>query len=392
MKKLVKIVLLLGCFPFLLLLSGCWDNHELDTLFIVTGIGLDKSEENNEDMNIALQIGKPHSESGGSEESGASSATIIMETKAKTMLEGLNELNRNSSRTMLLPHNQVLILGEDLAKEGIESRIDWFLRSQEARLEVLIMVAEGEAKEVLSAQLQQDQISGMYISRMMQDLSRISDNYEFRMFDFMSRLRDETSSPMAPIISVTGEDDKKGLKIDGLAVFKNDKMIGQLTADEMISYIWSMGSVKRCNITSEHEKGSAVFNIEKLNTKRKMEIKSDGNLKVVFEVDANVEIGELSGFDGLQGQELAATLSQVAEDSIQQRMQDTFKKAQSLNADIYEFGVSMKRRHPDEWEKMKENWDEVFSHIELDIQVKVKLPTTGKIVEPLEIGEGNDEN
>ncbi|MDR0405609.1 MAG: hypothetical protein LBH54_02310, partial [Clostridiales bacterium] len=91
-------------------LTACWDNHELDALFIVTGIALDKSDEPGL-IDITLQISKTKSTSSDSTApDDQKESVILMKTTHKTVMEGLMSFNRNSSRLLLLQHNQVLLI------------------------------------------------------------------------------------------------------------------------------------------------------------------------------------------------------------------------------------------------------------------------------------------
>lgn len=368
-----------------MLLSGCWDNHELDTLFIVTGIALDKAD-NPEQLDIALQIGKPKSNVSDSGESNSQQeSTIQLKTTAYTMMEGLMDFNRDSSRTLLLQHNQVLLLGSALAKQGIKDRIDLFIRDNEARMEVLVMIANGRADEVLSAKLDQEKISGMFLAREMQDLYAVSPYYKIRMLDFVSRLRDGTTSPVAPIVSVEKKDNKQEIKFNGFAVFKDGKMIGHLNNDKVLGYVWAMGNVKQCDVVVDNDLGRAVFQIIKLDSTRSITLRPDGGVRVTLSVDATLSIGELRGFNEKPFKDLMPYLIDLAQSEIRWKITDTYETAQALNADIYEIGTSVHRGYPKEWKKLKNRWNELFPDTELDVQVKVHIPTTGQIVKSLEM-------
>ncbi|MEA4846966.1 MAG: Ger(x)C family spore germination protein [Clostridiaceae bacterium] len=371
----------------MLLLSGCWDNQELDALFIVTGVALDKAHDPGQ-MDITVQIGKTKSNSAEPGKSDSQrNSTILLKTTNSTMMEGLMELNRDSSRDLLLQHNQVLLLGSALAEQGIEDRIDLFLRDQETRMEVLVMVAGGRGEKVLSAKLDQEEISGMYLARAMQDMYSVSPYYKVRILDFVSRLREATFSPVAPIADLNEKDGKQELRIEGLAVFKEDKMIGRLSNSEVLGSIWAMGDVERCGVVVQSDLGRAVFNIAKLETKRDVSLRPDGGVRVTLSVDAILGIGELRGFEGMSFKDLMPYLVELAQNQIREQITDTFETARTLNADIYGFGVSVHRAHPKEWKEMKAYWDELFSETELEVQAKVHLPATGQIIKSLEMEE-----
>ncbi|MEL7621967.1 MAG: Ger(x)C family spore germination protein [Clostridiales bacterium] len=390
---------------FSLLLAGCWDYHELETLFIVMGVGLDQVADSDkeegpdkeagsekgaggEKMDVTLQIGKTQSPATGSSDTGTQkSSAILLKTAKDTTMESIMQLDQDSSRTMLLHHNQVMLLGRDLAKSGIENRIDAFLRNQQMRMEVLVMVADRRAEDILAAELEEEEISSMYLYGMMQDLYNVSPHYKIRMLDFVSRLRDGTSSAVAPIVELVEQEDKERLKLKGMAIFKKDKMVGSLSNQEMQGYIWTMGSVKQGALAAQTDLGRAVFRIVKLEAKRDISLNPNGSIRGTISVYATLALTELRGFSGMTPLELMPYLVTLSENEIKRQIRDAFKVAQGLDADIYRFGLDFHRRHPKVWKTIEEQWDRLFREMELDLQVKVKLPATGQIAKSLEMEE-----
>jgi spore germination protein KC len=382
-KRLVAAIMLL--MTLTVLLSGCWDSHELDAMFIVTGVALDEAASAGQ-MDITLQIGETQQAAAGSSETNSQkSSVILLKSTGNTLLGGLVELNRDSSRKLLLHHNQVLLWGSALAEQGVRKRIDLFMRDQQARMEVPVVVVEGRAEKALAAKLTQEQISGIFIARTLDDLAATSEKYQVRLLDFASRMLDGTSAPLAPIIKVVREDDKQEIKIVGMAVFKGDRMIGRLTNDEVLGYVWSQGNVKKCDVTAANDLGKAVFHIAKLDCKRNVILRPDGGVRVALAVETTLTIGELSGFDGMTPGELMPCLVELAQEEIRQKIVDSFAAARRLNADIFGFGTAVHRKYPKEWKNMKEQWNTLFPDIELNVQVKAHIPGTGKIIRSLEM-------
>lgn len=372
-----------------LLLTGCWDKREIESLFIVTAVGLDTGKEEGE-MEVTFQIGKSKSSTSGKKESsGDESSAILLKSENKTVLEAMEEQNRNSSRTLLLQHNQIILLGDELAGQGVEERLDLFLRNQQARMEVLLMVADGEAGEVLSAELDQETTPGIYLSHMMQDIRRISPHYNVRLLDFVSRLRDGTSAPVAPIVKVEKEEgkDKDKLTVEGLAIFQSDKMVGRLDNDEAMGYLWALGAVRRGTVTAQDDQGLAVLNILKLDVKRRTTLRPDGGVKATLEVDTTLRAGEIQGFKQTPLEELLSTLTTLAQAQIKKQILDTGEIARGLGTDIYGFGRSFHAEHPKEWKALEERWDALFADLELDVQVKVQIPELGQIIKTLGMEE-----
>ncbi|MEA4823106.1 MAG: Ger(x)C family spore germination protein [Clostridiaceae bacterium] len=388
--KITAAVLLLP--TLIILLTGCWDSHELDALFIVTGVAFDEAKDP-EKMDITLQIGKAKSNvATGGKSSSQDNSMIFLKATYDTLLEGLIELDQESSRRLYLPHCQVLVLGEDIAKQGIQNRIDMILRDQKIRLELPVLVAEGRAEKVLTAKLDQEVNTGLYLASVMQELYNMSPYYRVRMLDFVSRMQDGTSSTVAPIATLHKEGTKQEIIIRDLAVFKKDKLAGRLDFDKTMGYLWALGKVRRCNITAKNDSGQAVFTIFELDTTRNVEMKPDGGIRVKLSVNTKLGIGELRGFDSISTEDMMPYLVELAQNQIRAQITDTFETVKVLNTDIYGFGVSVHRAYPKEWKEMKGQWDELFPEIELDVQVKAHLHTIGQIVKSLEMEVDNFED
>lgn len=370
----------------MLLLPGCWDGHEINNLFIVTGLALDTADDP-EKIDITVQIGKTKPSESGTGGSDSGSATILVKTTSSSILEGLMKLNRDTSRTLLLQHNQVLLFGTDFARQGVEEQLDLFLRDQDARMELLVVVVDGRGEDALRLETDQEEISAVYLSRIIEDMGKISSFYKVRIFDFVSRLRDGSVSAVTPLIKLVESEGKTTVELGGMAVFRNDVMVGSLDIYNTLGYIMAMGDLKRCCLEVENEQGEIVFKIANLDTKRDVTLKEDGTVKVTLKILTTMTIGQISGFENMESTELMPYIADLAEKKIAQQISDTYETAKELNADIFCFATSVYRKYPREWEEMKQYWDELFGKTELDIQVEVHLPATGQIVESLEMGE-----
>lgn len=383
MKRLLRAwVCLVLAFSLALPLSGCWDEHELDTLAIVTGIALDRADAQGL-VDLTVQVGKAASGSSASGETNAKDASsLVFKTTCGTILDGLNTLDRDSSRSLFLDHNQVLLFGSSLAQEGLGGDLDLFLRAQESRMEVLVLVTRCPAEDVLKARLSQQNISGLYLANLMAEQYKICPAYRVRLLDFESRLREKTTAPVAPLICLKQTDGETTLSVDGLAVFRADRMIGTLSSDQAEGYIWAMGDVKQGDIPVGCADGTAVFRITALDTDRSVSLREDGSAAVTLNVSATLDVGELDGFANVPQDQLMPRLKALAEEAVRTRILDTFDYVRALDADIYGFGTSVYREYPKQWESMRDRWDSLFPDLALTVNVQARIPYTGETVGP----------
>ncbi len=141
----VKTICLLCILP--LLLSGCWSKRELNELAIVVALGIDKVED---EFEITVQIVDP-SEVSMRQASTQRTPVISYHSRGETIFEAIRKMTTIAARKPYFAHLQVVILGEDLAKEGISDSLDLIARDHEFRKDFdVIMSHEATAKEVLN--------------------------------------------------------------------------------------------------------------------------------------------------------------------------------------------------------------------------------------------------
>ncbi len=376
-------VSLLILFVYILGMAGCWDARELDTLSIVAGVGIDASSRQGE-YDFTLQVGKAQKTKSDGNSGGQDTPYLLMTTTGKTMLLALEQFRFKSSRELFLHPNQVIIFGKDLAGQGIGPVLDMFLRDHESRLEVWALVADGTAKDILSADTKQEPIPAAAIERLMQNASGISKYYGTEMIELFSRLADKGTSTIIPIVKKVEEPGNTGLALSGCAVFNDDKMIGTLNEDETQGYIFAMGDVEDGILDVPMPDGTAVMEISSLSS-HFIPILKDGKVSIELYTDVLLAVGELQGFKNKKMDELLPQIEKAAATQIAQNIANTFAKTQSLKADIYGYGISIYKKYPKEWEKMKDDWDNIYSGIELKLKVQTQLSNTGLVADSLEM-------
>ncbi|MEA4891222.1 MAG: Ger(x)C family spore germination protein [Peptococcaceae bacterium] len=368
-------------------LTGCWDSREIEDQFILTAIAIDVSD-NPGEISVTAQVADITKGESGSGQAGKSgNASIVIKTTGDSLMTCLTEMDRDSSHKLLFHHNQIRVFGMEMARQGIKKHLDMIMRDQKARLEVPLAIVDQRGEEALTATLAEMPISGIYLGEVFENQAKISPQYRVRLLDFVQRLLDDAAAPVIPIIRVEGEGGKQEIKMAGMAVFHNDRMIGRLTNDEALGYILSFDKVKRCNIEVFEGTDRAGLHIASSECKREVTLRQDGGVRVSLMIDAAAELGQVYGFKKMKPPELLKHLEKLAQEEIKDKITGCFLTAQGLDADIFGFCTMVSKKYPGQWSGMKDRWDQVFSDIELSVQVKVKLSGTGQIVQSLEMEE-----
>lgn len=111
----------------MLVLPGCWSNIELEQRAMVAGLGVDRSP--NGRLLVTAQIVRPElvaqrrgtGQGGGGEEP----AVFVLSAEARTVVEATRIVSKDLGRDLFFPYLEVLVVGEGLAREGMEPVVDW---------------------------------------------------------------------------------------------------------------------------------------------------------------------------------------------------------------------------------------------------------------------------
>lgn len=379
-RKLTIILIL--CFFMLPALSGCLGGREINDLEIVIGMGVDKDKDTGKIL-ITAQVVKEEAAGRSPEGGGGGKAYWNVSSKGNSVFDAIRQITHKTGNRLFVSHNHVVIFGNDLAAEGLEKYIDFFLRAHEMRPTAIILVAEGRAADVMDAKPETEKFPALNISKLVKTYGFTSHIYKVNMKDFASNLMSPASAALAPLVGVAMEKESKEINVSGMVVFKNGKMVGELNHDEVRGFLWVIGEVKSgvLFITSPDGQGNAVLEIIKAKSRITPEIK-DGKIVMHIEIKQESSLSEQPTAENLATDQAFEKLQKSTEDIIRQEILEAFDKSRALKADIFGFGEMLHKKYSKEWKAIKDNWDEVYPTIELDIGIESKIIKTDLLKKP----------
>lgn len=379
---------LLLCSILLLCLTGCWDNKELDTLSIVTGVGIDASSSPGQ-LDLSFQVATVQNGSDKEKEQGGGGSFLVLEAQDRFVLGGMDTLRYSNSRELFLHHNQVIIFGSEVAKKGVKPYLDMFMRNTETRMEVWVLVAKDDARSILSTETMQDKITAIALSRMIQNERAISPYSSTNMLQFTSRLVDRSTAPVALVVERRETDGLQSLAFSGMAVFKDDVLVETLSSDLMQGYILSMGNVNGGSIQLVTDRGNADLKITNSICKREIALDDQGNITVKLKISTKLSIGELQGFRSMGINQVTGLLSEMAREDIENKVKACFAESQRLQSDIYGIGAHIHQYNPKQWKSMEDAWANIYPKIKLEVSVESNVSSSGKVSESLNMREAH---
>lgn len=378
-------------FILVLILSGCWNSRELNEIGIAVGLGIDKTED--DQVLVTVQLVNPAEIS--TKQSGGGRAPIVTyQEKGDTVFEALRRMTKTVPRKTFFPHLRMLVIGEEVAREGIATSLDLLERDQEFRPDFYVVIAkEHEAQDILDLLVPVEKITAQNLFAKLETSSKVwAPTVALKFGNLLDEFTSQGKQPVISGVQIKGDkesgklmenlqsaDPATRLQYNDLAVFKGDKLQGWLDESQSKGYNYITGNVKSTivNIPCKKE-GSISIEVLRTKTKVKAEI-INGKPSVNVNLKAVGNVGEVECPINLQESKTITQLEKQTERDIKKQISHSLDAAQStFQLDIFGFGEVIHRKDPVYWQKAKNNWDERFTDLEVSVKVDAQIRQTGR--------------
>lgn len=395
MKKIVIFFLLL---TITFSLSGCYDARGIEELAYVIAIGIDTSD--NDEIVLSLQFATSGDSSSGesSESSSQSKETNLTSIKCKTIDSGIALINNHISKKISLSHCQVITISEELSKKGISQYMETLINNVELRSDCSIIVTKCKAKDYLDkVEPALENLTARFYQSSLNSAEYTGYTVDITLSQFYSKMKDSYCEAYAILGNTNSEEnieknyelnanitagdspisDKDVIDNLGIAVFKDDKLVGQLTGLESLCHVISNNELKQCtlSIPSPFE-GNKFVDISLYNQKKPSCTVTIYDETPVISIEVFLEGNALSldnsvSYDSQDSlNKLNAATSKYLEDKIQSYL---YKTSKEYNSDICGFGKYAVNNYftLDEWYKV--NWLQNYKNSIFKVKVNANI-------------------
>ncbi|NLL18731.1 MAG: Ger(x)C family spore germination protein [Clostridia bacterium] len=386
------LVLLIGA---VLLTAGCWSKKEIETLAIITAVGIDVLElEEKHLWQVTLEVLHPKAlapaEGGGG--GGQQSAAWVVTSLGETIEEAINNFSSRTARILFFSHANFIVIGKKAAEQAnLENILSLFYTSKEGRLRTWVLVAEDRVQDVFSAGSELEQyiaaeLAGMIIETRhrlskteVNNLKDIGAALAFPGRDVITGRVNVFRTPEPPPGGQQAQQMHSSIRLHGAGVFSEGKLAGWFGDTETRGYLYIVGKAQRTFVALQLEKDplfDASIRIIKSSGKIRPEIE-EGRARIKVEIWAEGHLEELCPGDHTVNEEFFARIEEMVARELKEEALLAVTKAQDYRADIFGFGEAIYRRYPDYWRLVKDNWRDYFVNLPVEITVDVVIRRTG---------------
>lgn len=370
--------------------TGCWDNLDITDRSFVSMIGLDKGQ--NGEIEATLQIIRPNIIQANREGGSGEKAFWTFTTTGETVFDAIREQLKTVNRKPFYSHLKLIVIGEELANEGIRDILDFFIRDREVRITPKLLVAKDiKAKEVIHSTSLLEVIPSLHLEGILENNVSEAKTRNVELIKALQELTAPHSSGVIGSIMADNPDktsEVKDLKIEGAAVFQKDTLVGFLDPKEIRGYLFIKNEVEGGIIVIENPiEKSKELAIEIKKSTGKLDAKiEEGELILKTQVDVEGILGEYQGSTYLKDDKVLDLIENSVKKELEKDIKSVMRVSQKeYKTDFMGFGNKVFQNYNDYWKEIQGNWDEEFSQLPVDIAIDVDIKQTGITAKPIPI-------
>lgn len=363
----------------LTLLTGCWDIKEIEDVGIVTGLGLDVSEEN-DSLTMTNQYvvpGKiPTQQDTSSKGVPFQNITLEGDTFFEIIRENSLESNRPPNYTHL---KSILTSRRLLEKERADQGIDLFIRDHEFRRTVPVFVTKDSVEDIFNTEPVKEMFPAIQIKELSENYAKINTNPNNLSIGDMSQYISENKSFLIPGIAL-----KNGhMTLSGAGIISSEdfKYAGWIESKDIEGIRYIQNHVKGGFIDLKKDKinnGPIVLEIKASKTKYNTELNGD-TLQVEVLINISTVLAEDWGTErNVYKKGWKGSIEKAASDDIKEKVEAVIKLAQQeYGIDFLDIAKWVDIHEPAYYKSHEKNWNESFQNLQFRVKVETEITDFG---------------
>ena len=360
---------------------SCIQNQAIEKLGVINAQGVDVFDD--EQLEITLSVFQFSKQS--------QEITKVISGKGKTVKGATEDAERESIFKLAPGKIKLEVFGKEMAEKGIMPLLDTQARDARVPDLMYLSVSKTTAKELLSvdpAGLPTD--VGRFLHGLIESHTTDHNVPRKSLQDFLRIYYDIGQDNVLPLFEIK----ENGPRLSAMAVFKGDRLVGEMTYEEAILINLMSRTVKEQKLElslpiepfeaylekrefrDKEEEEKIVIMIKKGKSKTKLVEKEN----LLFHTDTTLELRLLEQSAGvlLKDTHVIKLMEKEIEKEMEHRFEKLLQKLQKLDSDPFGYGLYYKSSEKGK-NLTREDWREKFPAIKVKFNVNAKIIRHGVI-------------
>lgn len=374
MPKIKKIGLLPVVIS-LILLSGCWDQVEIENRVYVASIGIDKSKEtDNLTEKYQVSFAFPNHMGGYGGEVEVTNAFVS--TLASDVYMADRVLATRLNKSVYLGHLRMVLLGEEVAKDPqmLREILDTLERNPLVNRRLHIGIVEGKAADLMQMEPMMEKNLGQLLYDIFERKDQSQRMPYLDLGEVLIRLHNTGDSLIPRIVPF-----EKEVKVAGASIIKDFKQVGWLGERETAFYSIASGDIQFLIIPIPHIDMIIPMNITDGSTEYEyIETENERKIIIKLEMEGDIERFYMNPEEDILDPKINEELQKHAEKLVKEGVEATMEKLQKeFKADVLQLGIYLEKNEPKVWRELKADWEEIYQDLTIEAEVEVNIRRVG---------------
>ncbi len=351
---------LLLCLP----LTGCQEQIRLNHRLLVEGIGIDR-----EGGEFVLTVQSTRIAEDENRE------VSVHTVSGPSVLEALSELTRRTGQNPLYGHGLVVAFGRSCAERGVAEWIDFLVRSPELRPSAQLLMAEGSAADLLTAESEGKTIPAGTLADILGTANINGRIASVSLNSFVNRLDEDGAAYLPVLRPIDG-----GVEASGTALLDGEGRLLSVIGDEATRGLLYLTGEFSGGLEKAALPDGSVLTARLRDLQTEVDVSLDGELpRFVVSIRCGADVAALDAADesadaGLYGEmerSLAERIKKEAQTALDLCLRDD-------QADVFRFSRRVRQAYPEKWREWRDNWGEIAAEAIVTLDVSVTVARVGQ--------------
>lgn len=356
-----------------LLIGGCTEPKLLEKIGLVTLNGYDLDEDGKIVTTAVIRQVDPEFQSM------VTTSTAVNDTS----LGAMTELNRKSTKKLMMGQKRLVLFGENLSTEGIGHFLDTMSKNPTHSSGILLAITQGTSKELLEYPYKNMNDVGEETHKLIEQNIEIEQVLSSTLHEVTNDYYSVGRDMIIPIIARKDE----VIEISGMALFNKDKMVGQLPAKDNFYLLINRGKIKSGKFETTipgdifpsdgyHYSESIPIALDTITSKQKLKLTDKTVPEFDLHITLNARILEIGAEVDFNSPKDVEKLEKAINQSLTEELKSILAYCQEINSDAFGFGEQY-RSQVRSSKLTYESWHDMYPTAKVNIKVDFKILRSG---------------
>jgi spore germination protein len=357
-------------------LTSCADPKTLEKIGMITTVGYDKLDEGIHTTMLILETDPKSMES-----------TNVISTDGLTSKGARIKANQKSPKKLMSGQLRVALYSKEVAEGGLINLADTLSRDHSISDLTYLAVVDGKASDVLGRKYEQFSDPGQYVFKEIEQNIKGETIPSPTLHEMLHDYYSVGVDPILPLIKMENDI----ISIAGMALLKNDKMVGTITPTQafyvkLVNDHYEAGNFEMILRNGENAslmKGQdfssqVAIALDTIKSKSKIQLADQEKNVFDLKISMNARLQEINRTIDLTNPKNLKLLDEKISESMKKEIEELIKSCQSVDSDVFGFG-EVYRSSVTHSDLTRKKWHSMYKDMKVNVGVDFTIVRTGVV-------------